>query len=79
MKETMKSNIIFLAILISKCTAVIYRKTYQDQTSWSFQHPTITYTNARFDKDFVKSLGNLSINTDTPRDVRIQFLAFLKS
>ena len=76
MKETMKSTIIFLTIFISNCSAVIYRKSYQDQTSWSFQHPTTTYTQARFEKDFVKSLGNTSINTDTLATLAGQYVHF---
>ena len=58
-----------MSIVILKSSATVYRKTYQDQTSWSFQNPTTRYTKARFDKSLVKTLGTMSVNT--PEDVSL--------
>ena len=60
---------ILMSIVTLQSSATIYRKTYQDQTSWSFQHPTTRYTKARFDKSLVKSLGTMTVNT--PEDVSL--------
>ena len=72
----MHSNIIFIAILISNCYALVYRKSYQDQTSWSFQHPTTTYKQARFGANAPKFLATYPISTNTDRDVSIAITYF---
>ena len=58
-----------MSVVILKSSATVYRKTYQDQTSWSFRYPSTRYTKARFDKSLVKSLGTMAINT--PEDVSL--------
>ena len=73
----MNSNVIFLVILISSCSAVVYKKLYLDHTSWSFQHPTSTWTNARFNRNNAKYIASYPIgNADDAisKDVRLSFI-----
>ena len=77
MKAIMKFNIIFLTLLITNCYAVVYKKLYQDHTSWSFQHPTSTWTNARFNRNNAKYIASYPIgNADDAisKDVRLSFV-----
>ena len=67
----MISYIIFLTIITTNCYAVVHRKSYQDQTSWSFQHPTTTYKKAKFGTGRPKYLATYPIRSDYERDVSI--------
>ena len=60
---TMNLNIIFLSIAVWSASGTKFRKTYQDQTSWAFQHPTVRYSQSRFDKDSVTTLASMPIDT----------------
>ena len=63
-------NYIFIVLNIALCTisASKVRKTYQDQTSWSFQHPSVRYTKVIVDKSLVQPLTSIPINaTSTVR------------
>ena len=77
MQAIMNTHIIFLTIITTNCYAVIHRKSYQDQTSWSFQHPTTTYKKAKFGSNRPKYLATYPIRSDYERDVSIVCIMFL--
>ena len=65
----MNAIFIFLGMAFLTASGKKYRNAYQDQNSWSFQHPTARYTKAKFDKTLVKEVARMPM--DTSSDVRL--------
>ena len=70
------STFILLPILSLKSSAIVFKRNYQDQTSWAFHQPTIRYEKAKFEKTLVKNLASIKI--DKADDVRILSLTILQ-
>ena len=53
----MYSVFIVLNIAVFTASAAMVRKTYQDQTSWSFQHPAVRYSKVNIEKSLIHPLA----------------------
>ena len=69
---------IFLSFLICTSYGVKYRKSYQDETSWSFQHPTTRYKNININSGMVQILSTISMNATSSVSNFICFKSFMK-
>ena len=47
-------------------SATNVRKTYQDHTSWSFQHPSIRYSKVYIDTSSIRTLASMPMDTSSP-------------
>ena len=47
-------------------SATNVRKTYQDHTSWSFQHPSVRYSKVDIDTSSITTLASMPIDTASP-------------
>ena len=56
---------IFISVLIQISIGVKFRKSYQDASSWSFQHPTIRYKKMEINGLAVNTLSTIPMNASS--------------
>ena len=56
---------VLLSVLIHKSMGTIFRKQYQDESSWAFKHPTNRYEKININGQLVKTLTTIPMDASS--------------